>query len=164
MVQLTRRHAIGGTAAALAGAAIGPAAGAAAASTGLFDDVMGVVERRTGVSRASILSASRERIVVSARQRAIYVYRLLSSHGYSEIGRRFGGRDHMPVIYACRKIERLSVKDPAAFKELDDLIQACIVEAVRNGHRLRPAFDRSEFQREPIAFDPDNLTMPPCHV
>lgn len=169
MVCMTRRHILGGAAATLTGAAIAqPAPGADAPtipqptrSTGLIDDVINVIERQSGVSRAALLSQSRDPDIVWARQRAMYVVRLLSSRSLPEIGRRIGGRNHMTVIHACRKIELRRTRDPVLDNEIDDLIHACIVEAVRNNHRFHPHFDRQFFKLQPILLDLDDVPMPP---
>lgn len=169
MVRMTRRHVLGGAAATMTSAAIAqPASGGHAPptivqptqSTGLFDDVINVIERQSGVCRAAILSESRDGDVVWARQRGMYVFKLLSSRSLPEIGRRFGGRDHMTVIHACRKIELRRSKDPDLDNEIHDLIHACIVEAVRNGHRFHPDFHRSFLKLEPIWLDIYDVPMP----
>lgn len=167
MVRITRRHVLGGAAATMTTVAVAPPPSNASPipqptqSTGLIDDVINVIERQSGVSRAALLSQSRDPDVVWARQRAMYVVRLLSSRSLPEIGRRIGGRNHMTVIHACRKIELRRSRDPALDNEIDDLIHACIVEAVRNNHRFSPHFDRQFFKLEPILIDFDDMPMPP---
>ena len=128
-------------------------------STSLLDDVFTVIERQTDISRTAILSNSRERDIVRARHRAMYVYRLLSGRSLPEIGRRLGGRSHMTAIYACRRIERYR-RTNAGDQEIDDLIHACIVEAVRNGHRLTPDFNRGDFKQETILLDVEDRLDP----
>jgi chromosomal replication initiator protein len=47
------------------------------------------------------------------RQVAIYLSRELTSCSLTQIGQRFGGRDHTTVIHACQKIKEKQVEDVA---------------------------------------------------
>lgn len=170
MVQLTRRHALGGAAAALAGAAISPATTKAAGltatsgSTCLFDDVMNIITRRSGVSREAILSGSREPDILWARQRAMYIYRLLARRPLTELGRRFGAKGGMAGTHAVLKIEKARDEDPVFNRKIDDLVHECMVEAVRNGHRMHPDFAPIRCKLEVQIIDFDNPPMPPWCV
>ena len=57
------------------------------------------------LSEDDLLSRSRKQAVAQARQIAMYLCRELTDKSYSNIGSRFGGRDHSTVIHAYRKIE-----------------------------------------------------------
>lgn len=61
--------------------------------------------------------------IARPRHVAIYLTRLLTLHGFPEIGRRFGGRDHS-TIYACtRKMEETieAGVDLQLLTEIDEL-------------------------------------------
>ncbi len=66
-----------------------------------------VVVAFPGVSISDINSARRTANVVRPRQVAMYLVKTLTLRSLSEIGRRFGGRDHTAVLHAVRKIARL---------------------------------------------------------
>ncbi|NCW47573.1 MAG: chromosomal replication initiator protein DnaA [Actinobacteria bacterium] len=52
-----------------------------------------------------LCGTSRSRVLVNARQIAMYLAKVLTLRSLPEIGRRFGGRDHTTVLHAVRKIE-----------------------------------------------------------
>ena len=57
--------------------------------------------------RTSALRAKgRTQDVALPRQIAMFLCRELTSQSLSEIGRKFGGRNHTTVIHACKKIEK----------------------------------------------------------
>ncbi len=57
--------------------------------------------------RASALRAKgRTQDVALPRQIAMFLCRDLTAQSLSEIGRKFGGRNHTTVIHACKKIEK----------------------------------------------------------
>ncbi len=58
-------------------------------------------------SRDELISKSRRRPLVIARQMAMYVTRELTDLSFPLIAREFGGRDHTTVMHACDKISAL---------------------------------------------------------
>lgn len=58
-----------------------------------------------------MVSACRTREIARPRQVAMYLSGRLTAQSLSEIGRRFGGRDHTTVIHAMRQIEHLRRAD-----------------------------------------------------
>jgi chromosomal replication initiator protein len=52
----------------------------------------------------------------------MYLARELTSLAYSEIGSRFGGRDHTTVMHACEKIAEAREKDPEIRRVLQRLL------------------------------------------
>jgi hypothetical protein len=73
-------------------------------------------------------SQRRTKVVVQARQIAMYLSKTLTEQSLPEIGRRFGGRDHTTVLHAVRKIEHLITKQPE-LAAMVDRIKAIIPEA-----------------------------------
>jgi hypothetical protein len=70
------------------------------------EDILRVVSTHFGVPAADILSERRHRDVTRARQTGMYLSHKLTSHSLSEIGRRFGNRNHTVVLHAIRTIDR----------------------------------------------------------
>ena len=77
-----------------------------------IEDIQKLVATHYQVTRADLLSARRNAIVVKPRQVAMYLSKHLTPRSYPEIGRRFGGRDHTTVLHAVRKIDGLCKSDP----------------------------------------------------
>ncbi len=71
-----------------------------------------LVAKAFGVSPQELRSRARRRPVVTARQAAMYLERELLQLPYSQIGGRFGGRDHSTVIHSLRSLEQRVVSDP----------------------------------------------------
>jgi chromosomal replication initiator protein len=58
-----------------------------------------------GVSIEAMDGQTRKRPVAYSRHVAMWMAKRCTKLSYSDIGNRFGGRDHATVIYACRKVE-----------------------------------------------------------
>src|SRR3981081_2719133 len=86
-----------------------------------IEDIQRIVARHYHVSRGDLLSSRRAPNVVRPRQVAMYLAKTLTLRSLSEIGRRFGGRDHTTVLHAVRKIEALVAKDVALSEEVESL-------------------------------------------
>jgi chromosomal replication initiator protein len=63
-----------------------------------------VVSQHYGVPVDSMRSKVRTARLAFPRQVAIFLSRELTSCSLTQIGQRFGGRDHTTVIHACQKI------------------------------------------------------------
>jgi chromosomal replication initiator protein len=85
------------------------------------EDILRIVAKHYGVSRADLLSSRRTANVVRPRQIAMYLAKTLTLRSLPEIGRRFGGRDHTTVLHAVRKIEGLVQGDQALAEEIEVL-------------------------------------------
>lgn len=86
-----------------------------------IEDILKVVSRHYGVSRADLLSQRRHRSVVWPRQIGMYLAKQMTSRSLPEIGRRFGGRDHTTVLHAIRKIEGALDGNARLKDELEEL-------------------------------------------
>jgi chromosomal replication initiator protein len=86
-----------------------------------IEDVLTVVSRHFGVSKADVLSQRRHRSVVWPRHIAMYLARQLTGRSLPEIGRRCGGRDFATVLHAVRRIEALLAGDTHLVEEIDGL-------------------------------------------
>ncbi|UCC71724.1 MAG: chromosomal replication initiator protein DnaA [Gemmatimonadota bacterium] len=76
------------------------------------EGIEATVAEAFGVSIAELHSKKRQRRVTDPRQVAMYLQRLLLELPYTQIGRRFGGRDHSTVIHSIQKVEEQLAKDP----------------------------------------------------
>jgi chromosomal replication initiator protein len=85
------------------------------------EDILRIVAKHYGVSRADLLSSRRTANVVRPRQIAMYLAKTLTLRSLPEIGRRFGGRDHTTVLHAVRKIEGLVQGDKGLAEEIEAL-------------------------------------------
>jgi chromosomal replication initiator protein len=76
------------------------------------------------LDRKQLLSPSRSRHLVYARQLAMYLCRELTDLSLPAIAASFGGKDHTTVLHAHRKIQRQALTDPRLRAELTHLTSA----------------------------------------
>lgn len=86
-----------------------------------IEDILRIISRHFGVSRADILSQRRHRSVVWPRQIGMYLAKQMTARSLPEIGRRFGGRDHTTVLHAIRKIDGEINGNSRLKDEIEDL-------------------------------------------
>ena len=75
-----------------------------------------------GMTVDDLVSKSRSRPLVNARQICMYVFRQMTDFSYPAIGREFGGRDHTTVIHAVEKISTLMQQKRSIFDQVTDLM------------------------------------------
>jgi chromosomal replication initiator protein len=68
-----------------------------------------------------LCGSSRSRMLVTARQIAMYLCRELTELSLPKIGQQFGGRDHTTVMHADRKIRQLMAERRAIFNQVTEL-------------------------------------------
>ena len=73
------------------------------------------------ISREELLSAGRSGRIAWPRQVAMYLARRHTAETLPAIGRKFGGRNHTTVMYACRKAGERLASDPDAQAIVSDL-------------------------------------------
>ncbi len=86
-----------------------------------FKKVIKVVSEFYEIEEKEILSNSRKREVVKPRQIAMYILREDLKFSFPFIARKFGGKDHTTVIYACEKIEEMLKKDEGLSEEIKEI-------------------------------------------
>jgi len=69
-------------------------------------DVQQMVIQHFGISLEEMTGGCRTQNLVMPRQIAMYLCRQLLDASFPEIARKFGGRDHSTVMYACNKLEQ----------------------------------------------------------
>jgi chromosomal replication initiator protein len=68
-----------------------------------------------------LCGSSRSRVLVTARQIAMYLCRELTDLSLPKIGQMFGGRDHTTVIHADRKIRGQMAERRATYNQVAEL-------------------------------------------
>jgi chromosomal replication initiator protein len=74
-----------------------------------------------GVSVDDLVGQSRSRVLVNARQVAMYLCRELTELSLPRIGQAFGGRDHTTVMHADRKIRQQMAERRSLFNQIAEL-------------------------------------------
>ena len=74
-----------------------------------------------GVTVDDLCGSSRSRVLVTARQIAMYLCRELTDLSLPKIGQAFGGRDHTTVMHADRKIRQLMAERRSLYNQVTDL-------------------------------------------
>ncbi len=76
-----------------------------------------------GVTIDDLCGSSRSRVLVTARQIAMYLCRELTDLSLPKIGQQFGGRDHTTVMHADRKVRQLMAERRSLYNQVADLTQ-----------------------------------------
>jgi chromosomal replication initiator protein len=74
-----------------------------------------------GLSMEDLCGTSRSRVLVNARQIAMYLCRELTDLSLPKIGQQFGGRDHTTVMHADRKIRSLMAERRSIYNQVTEL-------------------------------------------
>jgi chromosomal replication initiator protein len=74
-----------------------------------------------GLSMEDLCGSSRSRVLVQARQIAMYLCRELTDLSLPKIGQQFGGRDHTTVMHADRKIRTLMSERRSTYNQVTEL-------------------------------------------
>jgi chromosomal replication initiator protein len=83
--------------------------------------IMGATASYFGLSIDDLCGASRSRVLVTARQIAMYLCRELTDLSLPKIGQHFGGRDHTTVMHAERKIRSLMAERRSIYHQVAEL-------------------------------------------
>ncbi len=74
-----------------------------------------------GLTIDDLCGSSRSRVLVTARQIAMYLCRELTDMSLPKIGQEFGGRDHTTVMHADKKIRQLMAERRAIYNQVTEL-------------------------------------------
>jgi chromosomal replication initiator protein len=85
------------------------------------DQIMEATSEYFGVSAEDLRGQSRSRVLVNARQVAMYLCRELTDLSLPRIGQAFGGRDHTTVMHADRKIRQQMAERRSLFNQIAEL-------------------------------------------
>jgi chromosomal replication initiator protein len=83
--------------------------------------IMGQTAAYFGLTIEDLCGTSRSRVLVTARQIAMYLCRELTDMSLPKIGQQFGGRDHTTVIHADRKIRSLMAERRSIYTQVTEL-------------------------------------------
>lgn len=83
--------------------------------------VIGQTAAYFGLSIEDLCGSSRSRVLVTARQIAMYLCRELTDLSLPKIGQAFGGRDHTTVMHANRKIRELMAERRSIYNQVTEL-------------------------------------------
>ena len=93
-----------------------------------MDDILDTVCNHFNVTTAAVISRSRKRDYVVARQVSMYLAQKYTKMPASRIGKLVGGRDHSTVIHSCTQIEnRLKI----------DKVFSGEVQSIENSFKLK---------------------------
>jgi chromosomal replication initiator protein len=85
------------------------------------DQIMSSTSEYFGVSLEDLKGHSRSRVLVNARQVAMYLCRELTDLSLPRIGQAFGGRDHTTVMHADRKIRQQMAERRSLYNQIAEL-------------------------------------------
>jgi chromosomal replication initiator protein len=85
------------------------------------DQIMVSTADYFGVSLEDLRGHSRSRVLVNARQVAMYLCRELTELSLPRIGQAFGGRDHTTVMHADRKIRQQMAERRSLYNQIAEL-------------------------------------------
>ncbi|UJP40556.1 chromosomal replication initiator protein DnaA [Cellulomonas palmilytica] len=83
--------------------------------------VIGQTAAYFGLTIDDLCGSSRSRVLVTARQIAMYLCRELTDLSLPKIGQAFGGRDHTTVMHANRKIRELMAERRSIYNQVTEL-------------------------------------------
>ena len=91
--------------------------------------IMGVTAEYFAVSIDDLTGTSRSRVLVGARQMAMYLCRELTDLSLPRIGEKFGNRDHTTVMHAERKIKAQMAEKLTVYNQIAELTSRIKVRA-----------------------------------
>ncbi|MCM2578482.1 chromosomal replication initiator protein DnaA [Streptomyces sp. MTZ3.1] len=83
--------------------------------------IMAETAQYFGLTVEDLCGSSRSRVLVTARQIAMYLCRELTDLSLPKIGAQFGGRDHTTVMHADRKIRALMAERRSIYNQVTEL-------------------------------------------
>ena len=93
-----------------------------------IESIQGAVCKYFGITREIMLSKTRKREIVQARQIAMYLGRSLTKTSLAAIGAQIGGKDHATVLHACNTVNDLIETDRNFKQYVSDIEKLLKVE------------------------------------
>ncbi|MFN2560896.1 MAG: chromosomal replication initiator protein DnaA [Jatrophihabitans sp.] len=91
--------------------------------------IMAVTAEYFAISIDDLVGGSRSRVLVGARQMAMYLCRELTDLSLPKIGEKFGNRDHTTVMHAERKIRAQMAEKLTVYNQISELTSRIKVRA-----------------------------------
>ncbi|MDT4911278.1 MAG: chromosomal replication initiator protein [Pseudonocardiales bacterium] len=91
--------------------------------------IMAVTAEYFAISIDDLVGSSRSRVLVGARQMAMYLCRELTDLSLPKIGEKFGNRDHTTVMHAERKIRGQMAEKLTVYNQITELTSRIKVRA-----------------------------------
>jgi chromosomal replication initiator protein len=85
------------------------------------DLIQRIVSDHYSITQEKLVSASRRRTFVEARQIAMYLTKEMTKLPLKNIGEAFGGRDHSTVIYSCSSVCNLMDTDEKVKSDVEEI-------------------------------------------
>lgn len=86
-----------------------------------MENIIAIVLNKKNLTEESLITKSRRRELVYARQLCMYLVHKYSRVTLRTIGERLGGRDHTTVIHSKQTVMDLMYTDPVIKQEVEDL-------------------------------------------
>jgi chromosomal replication initiator protein len=86
-----------------------------------IDYIQKIVADYFNISVDHLLSKSRKREVVQARQIAMYFSKKMTKHSLASIGLQTGSKDHATVLHACKTVNDLMETDKQFKRYVNDI-------------------------------------------
>lgn len=87
-----------------------------------ISEIQKKVVRHFGIKLSDMSSAKRARNIARPRQLAMYLCKTMTSRSLSEIGRKFGGKDHTTVMHAVKRVDELRKNDEEFSSDINEII------------------------------------------
>ncbi len=88
-----------------------------------IDSILDLVCSVMGVEKSDVISDCRTRLLVSARQVAMYICKERTKTTLSAIGKAFGNRTHATVMHACKTVPNLLEVDKILRGQVDEILR-----------------------------------------
>lgn len=95
-----------------------------------IEDIQNMVCDFYGVSYDALLSTSRKREIVQARQITMYLAKKFTKNSLKSIGEHFAGKDHTTVIHSCQTVENLMDTDGEYKDKLEEIMQKVQIASI----------------------------------
>lgn len=83
------------------------------------EDIQKKVAELYNIKIADMSSSRRQRSIARPRQVAMFLAKTLTTKSLSDIGKKFGKKDHTTVMHACKQIEKLKNEDQELQEEIN---------------------------------------------
>ncbi len=94
-----------------------------------IDAIQSIVAEHLNIEVELLKAKTRKRMIVQARQIAMYFAKQLTQHSLKAIGLHFGGRDHSTVIHALQTVNDLMATDQQFKQNVEEISKKLALES-----------------------------------